>query len=457
MFASVKSKVRLDATGRTVDLPALLTPAGLLTPLLDYCVAKRHERSLSWAEKVVRATRLFLEYMHANPGQTNTHLLFRDFAQALYSGTFDLETCTDPSGLCWLPRERKDAGDIISALSLFFDWQGENIPLAAKINPLVEATYYDRLWNEASRRYRRDKAFLGHLWSQADSGTHQTRRVGRRRALQTRAAEPPAFPEDRFDDLITYGFRVGRRVDHRNIAITLLMHGAGFRVSEPFHLYVEDIVPLNDAALVRIHHPSEGYAPDSWVAPTGRRKQGRRAAYLMENFGLVPRTECNDGRHAGWKGGLLDDKFFMQAHWLGSRYGEKFLEHWMRYLRQLAGIPRPHPFAFANLAREPIGNMYQMDTFFEAHAAACKRIGLTVRKSLGTTPHGHRHAYGQRLRQGGVTPEFIKIFMHHVSETSQEVYTQASSAEVALALRDAHARLTASVTNKQARISTESQ
>ncbi|MFG6412477.1 gamma-mobile-trio recombinase GmtY [Roseateles sp. DC23W] len=456
-FAAVKSKVRLDATGRTIAIPALLTPAGLLTPLLDYCVHKHHIRSLSWAQKVVHAVELFLDYMHANPAQTNSHLLFRNFAGALYSGTFDPATCTDPSGLCWLPREGKDAGDIISALSLFFDWQGENMPLAAEINPLVDASYYDQLWNETARRYRRDKAFLGHLWGPADNETGKTRSVGRRRGLQVRHAEPPAFPEDRFDELITDGFRVGNRIDHRGIAITLLMHGAGFRVSEPFHLFVEDIIPFGGSALVRIHHPSEGYAPDSWVGPTGRPRTGKRAAYLMENFGLLPRTEYNDRQHAGWKGGLLDAKFYMQAHWLGTGYAERFSEHWMEYLHQLGRIPRPHPFAFANLSRGPTGDMYCIETFTEAHARACKRIGLTVDKALGTTAHGHRHAYGRRLKAGGASSEFIKIFMHHVSEDSQKVYTGASSAEVAQELQKAQARLAESVAKKQALLLTDTQ
>lgn len=453
MFVTVKSKVRLDETGRTVDLPAVLTPAGILNPLLDYCLEHRNSRSLSWAEKVVRAVRLFLEYMHANPKQRDTRQLFENFADALYSGTFDPETRLDPSGLCWLPRANKDAADIINALNLFFDWQGETSPVAADINPLIPASYYDRLWNEAARRHRRDKALLGHLWSSADSNVHKARRISGRRMPQSRRSEPPAFPEDRFDELITDGFRVGRKLDHRGIAITLLMHGAGFRVSEPFHLYVEDVMAdLNNpgSALVHIHHPWAGDAPRSWIGPTGKPRQGNRTAYLMQGFGLLPRTQYNDTRHAGWKGGLLDANYYMQAHWLEPKYGVQFMEHWIAYLKQIVGIPRPHPYAFCNLAREPRGDMYQYGTFVEAHAAACKRIGLEVRKDLGTTPHGHRHAYGRRLDKAGVDEKFIQIFMHHVSIDSQAVYTQASSAEVRQALHTANERLNASLAQKQA-------
>lgn len=453
MFVTVKCKVRLDETGRTVGLPAVLTPAGILNPLLDYCLAHRNDRSLSWAEKVVRAVRLFLEYMHANPNQRDTCQLFENFADAIYSGTFDPETQLDPSGLCWPPRASKDAGDIINALNLFFDWQGKTSPVAADINPLVEASYYDRLWNEASRRHRREKALLGHLWSSADDNVHKARRVSARRTPQTRRSEPPAFPEDRFMDLITDGFRVGSRIDHRGVAITLLMHGAGFRVSEPFHLFVEDVMadPNNPgSALVHIHHPLEGEAPRTWQDPAGRRRQGNRTAYLMQSYGLLPRTQCNDTRHAGWKGGLLDAKYYMQAHWFKPEYGVMFMEHWIAYLKQLVGVARPHPFAFANLSREPIGEMYLYGTFVDAHAAACERIGLTVRKDLGTTPHGHRHAYGRRLSAAQVDEKFIQIFMHHASVDSQLVYTQASSSEVRQALHAANERLNASLASKQA-------
>lgn len=453
MFVTVKCKVRLDETGRTVDLPAVLTPAGILNPLLDYCLAHRNSRSLSWAEKVVRAVRLFLEYMHANPNQRNSRQLFENFADALCSGTFDAITRLDPSGLCWLPRASKDAADIINVLNLFFDWQGKTSPVAASINPLVEASYYDLLWNEASRRHRREKALLGHLWTRADADVHKARQISVRRAPKARRSEPPAFPEDRFMDLINDGFRVGRRVDHRGIAITLLMHGAGFRVSEPFHLFIEDVMADPNSpgsALVRIHHPWEGEAPAAWQNASDRQRKSNRTAYLMQNYGLLPRTQSNDRRHAGWKGGLLDDKHYMQAHWFVPDLGVMFMEHWIAYLKQLVGIDRPHPYAFANLSRDPIGDMYQYGTFVEAHAAACKRIGLTARKELGTTPHGHRHAYGRRLSAAQVDEKFIQIFMHHASVDSQQIYTQASSSEIRQALHAANARLNASLVSKHA-------
>jgi len=245
-------------------------------------------------------------------------------------------------------------------------------------------------------------------------------------------------------DLITHGFRVGNRVDHRGICIALLLHGAGFRPSEPFHLYIEDVVPDPDAptsALVRIHHPSDGTAPESWTESSGRPKRGNRAAYLLEQYGLKPRDKLVSGAKAGWKGAWLDEPSFMQARWFEPQYGTLFLHHWTLYLQQLVQVQRSHPFAFANLSREPRGDIYKLGQFNDAHAQACGRIGLKVCKSLGTTPHGHRHAYGRRLKRAEMSPLYIQMFMHHSSLESQIIYTQPTSHEIRHALQTGAERL----------------
>lgn len=222
--------------------------------------------------------------------------------------------------------------------------------------------------------------------------------------------------------------------------ITLLLHGAGFRESEPFHLYISDVFPdpANPRqAKVLIHHPRHGAAPADWRNKVGNSRKGNRAEYLAQQFGLVPRSEVMDRRHAGWKGGMHDAAYYKQAYWFLPEYGEWFLQLWHRYLEQVARIERNHPFAFINLSREPLGAMYTLTQYNKAHASACERVGLTVSKSLGTTPHGHRHAYGRRLRNAGVDKPFIRRFMHHASEASQEIYTQATTSEVLETLKAA--------------------
>jgi integrase len=444
MFVTVKAKVYTDATGVSTELPVLLTAVGVLEPLLDYCLYRGHDRSLMWMSKVTRSVRMFLEYLQTNPAERDTYRLFQNFAQRLYTGTFDRETGLDPSGLCWAPRSPQDASHIITHLSDFFDWLGETRPEAAKVNPRYAGGAFDRQTDEAAYQYRRNKAFLGHTWAANASPSETGHRVRGRRLPKVEKGEPPAFPEERFEELLVKGFCAAGRYDYRGMLITLLLHGAGFRESEPFHLYIPDVFPdpaTPRQAKVLIHHPRHGAAPADWSDERGRPRKGNRAEYLAHQFGLVPRTDLMKRRHAGWKGGTHDAAYYKQAYWFLPEYGEWFLHLWHCYLEQVARIERDHPFAFINLNREPVGAMYTLTQYNKAHAAACERIGLTVSKALGTTPHGHRHAYGRRLRNAGVDKPLIRRFMHHASLESQEVYTQANTREALAALEAAAQRL----------------
>jgi len=85
--------------------------------------------------------------------------------------------------------------------------------------------------------------------------------------------------------------------------------------------------------------------------------------------------------------------------------------------------------------------MYTMAHYERAHARACRRIGLVVGKEVGTTPHGHRHAYGRRLVAGGFQPIEIKKFMHHHALESQGVYTTPTPKQVMEALAEGAERL----------------
>lgn len=424
MFVSANIRVIADETGANVQLPGLVTPGGVLSPLLDYCLSHSHDRSIEWMTKVVLAVQLFLEYLQVNPSECDTHLLFRNFARCLYTGTFDLQTGIDPSCLAWSARSAKDAGRIITDLTSFFNWLGGERPAAAEINPVYMLSPFDRACAQAAYTYRRDRALLGHTWGV--EGPSSGPKVRSQRTPHVVNSDPPAFPDDRFMDLITDGFKVGSKHDYRGILITLLSNGAGFRESEPFHLYPEDVVenPLNPkSALVRIHHPSLGIAPVGWRDIHGRKLKGNRATYLAERFGLLPRNRMMGSQRAGWKGGRHDGKYYKEAYWFLPELGEIFLSVWYKYLHEVAQVDRTHPFAFINLKREPRGEMYTLAKYEKAHKRACTRIGLPVAKALGTTTHGHRHAYGRRLKNAGVSPLFLRKFMHHSSLESQEVYT----------------------------------
>ncbi len=437
MFVAVPIKVFTDSTGVCTEIPALLTPVGPLEPLIDYCLSRSHDRSLAWMTKVIRSVRMFLEYLQANPAEHDTYQLFQNFAQRLYTGTFARDTGLDSSGLCWTPRSPHDAEHIITHLSDFFDWLGEMRPEATKVNPRYEGGAFDRRTDEIAYQYRRSKAFLGHTWAANASPDSNRHRVHGKRPPKVEKGEPPAFPDERFEEFLFKGFCVAGRYDYRGMLITLLLHGAGFRESEPFHLYISDVFPDPSnlrQARVHIHHPSYGAAPADWRDTMGRPRKGNRAEYLAHEFGRVPRTELMGRQHAGWKGGMHSPGYYKQAYWFLPEYGEWFLQIWHRYLEQVARVDRSHPFAFINLNREPVGAVYKLAKYNKAHAAACERIGLPVGKAYGTTPHGHRHAYGLRLSKADVDKAYIRRFMHHASIESQEVYTQPNSREALKAL-----------------------
>ncbi|MFX7883072.1 site-specific integrase, partial [Acinetobacter baumannii] len=92
-------------------------------------------------------------------------------------------------------------------------------------------------------QFRRSKAFLGHTWAANASPTETGHRVRGQRLPKVETGEPPAFPEERFEELLAKGFSAAGRQDYRCMLITLLLHGAGFRESEPFQLYISDVFP----------------------------------------------------------------------------------------------------------------------------------------------------------------------------------------------------------------------
>lgn len=440
----VAARVYVDSSGAFAEIPALVTPDGPLIPLLDYCLHHHHDRSHSWMRKLIHAVGLLLDYIEVNPSEEESWRLFRNFAQRLYTGTFDIKAGIDPSNLCWEPKSWQTAAYTVRLLSEFFDWLGATNPSAKHINPRYSCNAYGRRIDEAAYLYRRSKAFLGHTWAENPGQTDEGRLTRSKRLPRVAKGEPPEFPHERFEDLLFKGFRVGGKYDYRGMLITLLMHGAGFRVSEPFHLYVSDVHPDPadpSSALVLIHHPSAGAAPEDWRSTLGKPIRGNRAAYLASKWAMTPRTQLMGRDHAGWKNPLLDGEYYMRAWWFCPAYGKWFLQLWQSYMREVAMADRNHPFAFINLDREPVGDMYCIEVFTKAHAAAVRRIGLEYGKNFGTTPHGHRHSYAQRLRRSDVDKIDRKRFLHHCSLDSQEPYTEPTTAESIATLQVASRRM----------------
>jgi len=442
-----RGRVFTDETGISYVIPVLLTKDGPVEELVDYFVDHWDSRGTEWMVKAIRAVRLFLDYLDAHPGYTDEQAIFVNFRQRLLTGS--ISAGEDPSGLWWSARGADDSNVLIGHLTDFFNWWANKYP--GKRNPADhwQGSRVDQQLAEVAYLFRRNKAFLGHTWniSRRASGTSSQNRAPRYRNRPPRVERetPRGFPENRILDLIFKGFKVGRRYNYRNMLITLLLNGAGFRMSEPFHLYLWDVMedPSHKGrALVLIQHPSWGAAPldPLWVNTDGKQRTGNRTEYLAERFGLAPRDWDLSTTASGWKGGMHETQYggyYKQAYWFVPEFGDLFWDIWHLYVEEVQRIDpalRHHPFAFVNTARHPRGEPYKMGKFQVAHEEAVRRIGLVPSMSHGTHIHSHRHAYGTRLSKAGLSKEMIRRFMHHADIESQGVYTMEGHAECLEAL-----------------------
>ncbi|MNJ36573.1 site-specific tyrosine recombinase XerC [compost metagenome] len=450
--STIRGKVYRDHTGVATEIPVILTEHGPLRPLVIYFLSYVQVRSSAWMTKTAQAVDLLLDYMAANHDCfTDPRAMFEVFSQRLYTGTVG-EDGRDPSGLYWQGRSPATVRVLVNSISGFSDWMARELD-AKPLNPWREATRSEEMLAWAAWYQKRDRAFLAHTWDREKASLAMTRarNVLLKRTPVIDHELVKSFPEERMPDLLFKGFIVPgkqksrhleQRLNLRDILITLLMHYGGLRMSEPFHLYVQDVVPdpiHPDRALVRIYHPSLGVAPPDWRDTKGKPINCNRLTYLNGKYGLRPRNRyvLSDQLFAGWKGNALDSKsHFMYVNWFPQWAGKLFWQLWVLYMAQRAQLACDHPFAFVTLKGSP----YAIDSFERQHQRAVERIGLQVAKTMGTSPHGHRHAYGQALVNAGIDPIFRKKALHHKSLESQVVYTEPDRARLERELEESTAR-----------------
>lgn len=420
-------------------------------PWIHYVQETDGLRRLAWQREAAGAIRDLLDFVAtsgADAGEIDKDTL-RVFAAALLSGTRALGEPFERHGLHWPPRSRNRATRCLSLVTAFLDWLAERTGRPSA-NPWRTATPAERLVRLRHLDKRAARSLLSHAaYRHRDAvAAGEVREVTvARKAADAPFDEARAFDDALFERLLLRGF--GRRApDHaplthrlrlRETLIAILLHGGGLRLSEPFHLYVGDVRedPLRPgSALVRLFHPEQGRAPEE----DGQRWR-HREHYLRDRWHRLPRTLERGRFQAGWKNLALSDG---QAkcgfvEWFPAHWGQVFLLLFRLYLQNR---PRgAHPFLFVSEHLAHRGEPYTIEAFEQAHAQAVRRVGLVPIKARGTTPHGHRHAYGKRLRRAGVEPLFIQRAMHHRSPHSQLVYTKPSMDEVAAALRAADARM----------------
>ncbi|MNC47726.1 site-specific tyrosine recombinase XerD [compost metagenome] len=153
-------------------------------------------------------------------------------------------------------------------------------------------------------------------------------------------------------------------------------------------------------------------------------------------------VKATDPLFLGWKNGLITDphRICFEVFFYPYETAQTFAILWRDYhlkQREKPSSGNDHPYAFTNRNGQP----YSHRMFRKAHKLAVERIGLEYEKLQGTTPHGHRHAYGQRLAKAGATPLQIKSALHHASIASSETYTQPTAKDIREGLRELESKL----------------
>lgn len=425
----LKRQVKYQASSNSVSitLPALFTEKGVLISHLRYLYENRN-KSQSWLERNTFAVELLLLFIsrrvHAFSSSSE---LLRAFVDELSFGS--IEDGLDLSGLYWRPRRNEDVNVLLGHITNYCDYldriNGTDLP---KLNPMRLATKAEErlLWCAYYRRHSR--CFLNHLNNSSNKAPSDVRIVrGPERHLLS--AEPVyRFPDEHIDRLLYDGFRKPcGNYDYASQLITMLMHYGGLRLSECFHIFIEDIAidPKTGQALVTVFHPSDGSPPKPGFS--------NRREYLSVNYRLLPRNEYSRRHklHSGWKHPLLtNENLSFEVMFFPSSKAIEFTNLLQVYLAQR--VDGSHPFLFCNSQGFPESKK----SFIQKHARAVNRIGLPVSKLSGTTPHGHRHSYGYRLRDANFSQLEIQKAMHHKSPDSCLVYIQFTDEEIRFKMRE---------------------
>lgn len=427
----IKRRVSFKArqSGASFLFLAIFTENGLLLSHLRYLYANR-SKSQSWLERNAFAVELLLKFIERQVSNFSSATdLLRAFVEALQFGT--IQDGQDKSDLFWSPRRNEDVNVLLRHITDYCDYldtiHGTELP---KLNPLRKATHAEERLQWCAYYRRHSRSFLNHL---AKPSTHQFSLTRKIRGPERHFVDVEAvyrFPEDRIEDLLLHGFvSTSGESDYASQLIVMLMHFGGLRLSECFHIYTDDILidPQSGAAIISVYHPSDGKSPDERF--TNRRE------YLAHKYRLNPRNEYSRSHklYSGWKGPLLTNRnMSFDIMFYPASKAVEFTLLLQKYLSTKSASESP--FLFVNSK----GNTESKKNFNQKHSRAVKRIGLEPSKSLGTTPHAHRHSYGYRLSQGGFSQLDIQKAMHHKSPDSCLVYLKPSDNEVRQQMRGTH-------------------
>lgn len=432
-------KIKVNYTdcdsGLRFELPGLFTDQGIIVSHLRY-LAWFNTKSESWKERSVFSLKLLIEYIHALPNYDKVTELLKSFSVTLTTGTINYVDLNDVLDLYWKPRKIRDANNILFHITHYTDYLAlQDGYSSSRINPFRKATSYEERLNWCAYYHKQQNVFLNHLTDihKAKSQASQVRLIGRIQDSKIDNEKVIRFPEDQIERLIYLGFEKNGVSDFKAQAITMLLNYGGLRKSEVFHIYISDITQnpnRPDEALVRVYHPIFGASPDSHYKT--------RNEYLLAETNYKPRNQyrLSERLYSGWKNPLLTSRdAYYEVVFSPPQKAREFLATWVNYLKFQRVESKNsdfHPFAFTN----SLGKPETLKNFQRLHKSAVERIGLEYKKEMGTTEHGHRHAYGYRLRKYGLDQVEIQKAMHHKSPNSCLVYINPTNEDVRNKMRE---------------------
>jgi integrase len=352
------------------------------------------------------------------------YVLVQEYAEARFRGTWIAGE--DPTGLYWRRVRISTVSEEIRALDRYSRFVAK-LHDSPVFNPdehaLVKVARFYRSAREAGRsdalvhlrgvRRRRSKAAptINRRMTESDKAAMRAKHLSPAEMIET----------------VEHGAR-----SPRDKMLLLLLGYAGLRISEPLHLYVNDVVELfreTGASKIRLEHPENG----SCVSSTTEDRSG----FLARVYKRLPRSQLGRGHRefAGWKGMVLTeaDSANRYAFWLEEsitgRYFRRCLEAYFDDHKSLLRTGRlRHPYLFFNTTRNGALNYGQPLSLSCAHDLvdrAFRRVGIRAGS------HACRHHYGFYAADVLQIPqETLMRMMHHSSIVSTDTYYHVSAASV---------------------------